>query len=71
MVRSDTRERHWAAYMLAGKVAVRLGEIVAPDDRHAAIARAIEQFNVTDPERKKRVVVRRIADETVNTVTGL
>jgi hypothetical protein len=56
------KERRWLVYMIAAKSAVRLGEIVAPDNRDAAIARAIEHFGVTDPERQKRVAVRPIAE---------
>jgi hypothetical protein len=45
-----------ALYLLSGKRAQRLGTIAAPD-RDAAIATAIERYNITDPERQKRVAV--------------
>jgi hypothetical protein len=46
----------WAVYMLGGKRARRLGTITAPD-RDAAVAKAIEFFGITDPERQERVAV--------------
>jgi hypothetical protein len=47
--------------MLRGKRAERLGTVTAPD-RDAAIAEAIKEFRITDPERQRRVIVRPIAD---------
>jgi hypothetical protein len=46
--------------MLGGKRAERLGTVAAPD-RDAAIAKAIDFFSITDPERQRRVIVRPIA----------
>jgi hypothetical protein len=43
-------------YVFGGKRAQRLGTVAAPD-RDAAIAKAIEFFGITDPERQKRVAV--------------
>jgi hypothetical protein len=43
-------------YALGGKRAQRLG-IVAAADHDAAIAKAIEFFSITEPERQKRVAV--------------
>jgi hypothetical protein len=50
------RTKEWVVYMLGGKRAQRLGTVVAPD-RDAAIATAIERYNITDHERQKRVAV--------------
>jgi hypothetical protein len=47
--------------MLRGKRAERLGTVTAPDI-DAAIAKAIEVFSITDPERQRRVIVRPIAN---------
>jgi hypothetical protein len=47
--------------MLRGKRAERLGIVIAPD-RDAAIAKAIDEFRVTHPERQRRVIVRPIGD---------
>jgi Ser/Thr protein kinase RdoA (MazF antagonist) len=49
-------EPTWAVYMLGGNRAHRLGTVAAPD-KDAAIAKAIEFFGITDPERQKRVAV--------------
>jgi len=46
--------------MLRGKRPERLGTIDAPD-RDAAIAKAIDEFRITDQERQRRVIVRPIA----------
>ena len=46
--------------MLRGKRAERLGTVTAPDTE-AAIAKAIDEFKITDPERQRRVIVRPIA----------
>jgi hypothetical protein len=42
--------------LLGGKRAARLGTVTAPD-RDAVIAKAIDAFGITDPERQKRVAV--------------
>jgi hypothetical protein len=47
--------------MLGGKRAQRLGTIAAPD-RDAAIAKAIDFFGITDPERHRRVAVSPVVD---------
>jgi hypothetical protein len=49
----------WVVYVLAGKRAQRLGIVAAPD-HDAAIAKAIEFFSITEPERQKRVAVSSI-----------
>jgi hypothetical protein len=49
-------EPTWVVYLLGGKRAGRLGTVAAPD-RGAAIAKAIEFYGITDPERQKRVAV--------------
>jgi hypothetical protein len=46
----------WVVYMLRGKRAERLGTVATPD-RDAAIAKAIEFFSITEPERQRRVIV--------------
>jgi hypothetical protein len=43
-------------WMLRGTRAERLGTVTAPD-ADAAIARAIDEFGITDLERQKRVAV--------------
>jgi hypothetical protein len=54
-----SRTKEWIVSMLRGKRAERLGTVAAPD-REAAIAKAIEFFGITDPERQRRVIVRPI-----------
>jgi hypothetical protein len=49
-------DKHWIVYLLGGKQAARLGTVTAPDP-DAAIAKAIDEFGITDPERQKRVAV--------------
>lgn len=56
MVRTGKSEPTWVVYMLGGKRAERLGTVAAPD-RDAAIAKAIEFFGITHPERQRRVAV--------------
>ena len=53
-------DREWIVYMLGGKRAGRLGTVTAPD-ADAAIAKAIEEFGITELERQKRVAVSPIA----------
>jgi hypothetical protein len=48
-------------YVLTGKRGERLGTATAPDC-DAAVAKAIELFGITDPERQRRVIVRPIAE---------
>jgi hypothetical protein len=60
MVKKPTN-KHWIVYLIGGKRAGRLGTITAPD-RDAAIAKAIDEFGITDPERQRRVMVRPIAE---------
>jgi hypothetical protein len=43
-------------YVLGGKRAQRLGAIAVPD-HEASIAKAIEFFGITDPERQRRAAV--------------
>jgi hypothetical protein len=54
-------ERHWIVYLISGKRAGRLGTVAAVD-ADAAIATAIDEFGITDPERQKRVAVSPMAD---------
>jgi hypothetical protein len=55
MVRG-ARTKEWVVYLLGGNRAHRLKTVAAPD-KDAAIAKAIEFFDITDPERQKRVAV--------------
>jgi len=65
MVKRSTNksaEAEWIVYVIRGKrPADRLGAVTAADS-DAAIAKAIETFAITDPERQWRVIVRPIAD---------
>jgi hypothetical protein len=55
-------EPEWIVYVIRGKrPADRLGAVTAADS-DAAIAKAIETFAITDPERQRRVIVRPITD---------
>ena len=54
---SDDKE--WIA-LVVGKKAQRLGTVKAAD-AEAAIATAIDEFGITDPERQRRVIVRPVA----------
>jgi hypothetical protein len=54
--RARKSEPTWVVYLLGGKRAERLGTVAAPD-RDAAIAKAIEFFGITDPERQERIAV--------------
>jgi Ser/Thr protein kinase RdoA (MazF antagonist) len=53
-------EKQWIVYLIGGKRAQRLGTVAAPGS-DAAIAKAIDTFEITDPARQKRVAVRPIA----------
>jgi hypothetical protein len=53
--------KEWIVSVLRGKRAERLGTVTAPD-RDAAIARAIDEFGIVDPERRRRDIVRPIAE---------
>jgi hypothetical protein len=54
-------ERTWIVYVIRGKrPADRLGTVRATDS-DTAIAKAIETFGITDPERQRRVIVQPIA----------
>ena len=59
-MRPKTSETTWIVYMLGGKRAGWLGTVTAPD-RDAAIAKAIDEFRITAPERQKRVAVSPMA----------
>jgi hypothetical protein len=56
MSKRSAAPKEWVVYMLGGKRAERLGTVASPD-RDAAIAKAIDVFGITDPERQKRVAV--------------
>jgi Ser/Thr protein kinase RdoA (MazF antagonist) len=59
---SLTPEREWIVSMLGGERAERLDTVTAPD-MDAAIAEAIKRFEITDPERQRRAIVRPIAEK--------
>ena len=48
----------WLVYRLGGKRAVHLGTVSARDQREA-IERACEEFEITDPTERKRLIVQR------------
>ena len=48
---------HWTIYLLR-KRGELLGSVEAPDER-AAIAAAIEKYNITDKEQQKRLIAQR------------
>ena len=58
---SRRADRQWIVYLISGKRAGRLGTVAAADS-DAAIAKAIDEFGITDPERQKRVAVSPMAD---------
>ena len=59
---TKSAEPEWIVYVVRGKrPADRLGTVTAPDS-DAAIAKAIDEFRITDPERQRRVIVRPVAD---------
>jgi len=47
----------WAIYLIRKKGEL-LGSVEAPDEK-AAIAAAIEKYNISDPEGQKRLVAQR------------
>ena len=49
----------WSISRLKGTPAVFVGEVEAPD-AETAIAKAIEEFHITDPEQQKRLAARRV-----------
>jgi hypothetical protein len=51
----------WIVSVLRGKRAERLGTVTALD-ADAAVAAAIAEFKITDPERQRRIIVRPIAE---------
>jgi hypothetical protein len=54
-------ERTWVVLLVSDKPARRLGTVTAPDS-DVAIAKAIDEFGITDSERQRRVIVRPIAE---------
>lgn len=60
MVKKPKADRQWIVYLISGKRAGRLGTVAAADC-DAAIAVAIEEFGITEPERQKRVAVQPLA----------
>jgi hypothetical protein len=54
----SAKTSYWLVYRLGGKKAAHLGTVSAHDQREA-IARAIEEFEITDPTERKRLIVQR------------
>ena len=48
----------WLVYRLGGAKATLLGHVTAPN-RETALARAYDEFNVTTPAERKRIIVQR------------
>ena len=61
MVKKPTNKQR-IVYLISGKRAGRLGTVAAADC-DTAIAKAINEFGITDPERQRRVAVSPITDE--------
>jgi hypothetical protein len=59
-IESELRSKQWAVSVLRGaRPPEQLGTVTAAN-ADAAIAKAIETFAITDPERQRRVIVRPI-----------
>ena len=48
----------WSIYRLRSTSAEYLGRVIAPD-QDTAIAKAIDEFEITNPERRKRLIAQR------------
>jgi hypothetical protein len=48
----------WLVYRLGGARAAYLGTVMAPADREAAIEVACDEFGITKPADRKRIVVQ-------------
>ena len=48
----------WSIYRLRSTPAEYLGRVIAPD-QEAAIAKAIEELEITNPEHRKRLIAQR------------
>jgi hypothetical protein len=57
---TESPEYSWGVYRLRGTPAAFIGIVDAPDDA-AAIKKAIEKYNITDPEGQKRLIAQRRA----------
>jgi len=55
---SSSREVAWSISRITGTPARYVGQVYAANEA-AAIKRAIEEFNIRDPEMQKRLVARR------------
>jgi hypothetical protein len=53
---ANTRKNRWLIYLIGRRG--MLGSVEAPDER-AAIQAAIKKYQITEPERQKRLVARR------------
>jgi hypothetical protein len=58
MSKKPTKDQAWTIYRLKATPAVMLGRVYAPDEE-SAIAKAIEQFEITDREQQKRLIAQR------------
>ena len=59
MPKKPTREYEWEIIRIKGSPAVRLGRVSAPD-AESAIKKAIEEFDIRNPEQQKRLAARRV-----------
>jgi hypothetical protein len=63
-VASKSRPRslpRWQISRIKATPAVDIGHPIEAPDADTAIRRAIEQFEITNPEHQKRLVARRVA----------
>ena len=56
---SKPSEIRWRIYRFRKSPAELIGTVIAKDEA-AAIARAVEQHQITDPEKRKRLFARRM-----------
>jgi hypothetical protein len=52
----STKVTDWLVYRAGGPRATLLGTVAAPN-RQAALAKAYDEFNVTTPAERKRIIV--------------
>jgi hypothetical protein len=57
---TESTEYSWSIYRLRGTPAAFIGIVDAPDEA-SAIKKAIEDYNITDPEGQKRLIAQRRA----------
>jgi hypothetical protein len=57
---SGKQEFSWSVFRIRGTPAAFVGIVQAPDEA-SAIKKAIEEYNITDPETRKRLIAQRRA----------